>query len=385
MRPRVLFVGGTRYRLPLGASLGRKWDAIGAHLDYEVLATGATRSVDAAGSGFHLLAPLRPAALGRALLLPRLAGAAVRRLRARPVDVIVAESPHFGAAALVARALAPGPRPLVAIEVHGDWRTATRLYGSRARRLAGPLADGLARLALRHADGVRAISAETSRLVVDATGRRPLSVFATYTDLRAFTQTPPAPAPAEPVALFVGALEVVKGVDSLLDAWGAVLRAVPGARLVVIGQGRRQARVQRMSVRYPERVIWVPKASPGEVRDALDQARLLVLPSRSEGLGRVIVEAFARARPVVASRVGGITELVEHGRSGLLVEAGDTPALASALERLLVDEGAAAAMGAAARRRYEESLDVSAEAYAESYAEFVASTRGPFRPATPEG
>jgi len=73
------------------------------------------------------------------------------------------------------------------------------------------------------------------------------------------------------------------------------------------------------------------------VSTALDESTCLVLPSRSEGMGRVIVEAFCRGRPVVATRVGGIPDLVENDVNGLLVDPEDTGALADALVRVLTD------------------------------------------------
>ena len=69
----------------------------------------------------------------------------------------------------------------------------------------------------------------------------------------------------------------------------------------------------------------------------MDAATCLVLPSRSEGLGRVILESFARGRSVVASRVGGVADVVEDGETGFLVEVGDAEALADALTRVLSD------------------------------------------------
>jgi glycosyltransferase involved in cell wall biosynthesis len=74
-----------------------------------------------------------------------------------------------------------------------------------------------------------------------------------------------------------------------------------------------------------------------------------VLPSRSEGMGRVIVEAFCRARPVVASRVGGIPDLVEEHVNGLLVDPGDPEALANALVRVLDDRALAERLASGAQ------------------------------------
>ena len=73
-----------------------------------------------------------------------------------------------------------------------------------------------------------------------------------------------------------------------------------------------------------------------------------MLPSRSEGMGRVVVEAFCRARPVVGSRVGGIPDLVQDGTNGLLVDPGDTDGLADALVRVLTDRELAERLGAGA-------------------------------------
>ena len=79
---------------------------------------------------------------------------------------------------------------------------------------------------------------------------------------------------------------------------------------------------------------------------------MLVLPSWPEGLGRVIIESFARGRAVVATDAGGIPDLVTHGVEGLLVPPADPITLASALARVLGDRELAEQMGAAARERY---------------------------------
>jgi glycosyltransferase involved in cell wall biosynthesis len=89
---------------------------------------------------------------------------------------------------------------------------------------------------------------------------------------------------------------------------------------------------------------------------ALDASTALVLPSRSEGMGRVVVEALCRGRPVVATRVGGIPDLVRGGENGLLVEPGDTRALADALVRILTDQELAERLAARTRESVEPWL-----------------------------
>ena len=97
---------------------------------------------------------------------------------------------------------------------------------------------------------------------------------------------------------------------------------------------------------------------------ALDESTLLVLPSRSEGMGRVIVEALCRGRPVVASRVGGIRDVIEDGVNGLLVEPRNPALLADALVRVLGDAREAERLAAGARPSVEPWLATPQE-YAE--------------------
>ena len=84
------------------------------------------------------------------------------------------------------------------VELHSDWRTATRGYGSGRRRLYAGLADRAAVLALRRADGTRAISSFTASLAERTTGRSPLASFPAYSDIEAFTREPPRPLPERP-------------------------------------------------------------------------------------------------------------------------------------------------------------------------------------------
>ena len=97
---------------------------------------------------------------------------------------------------------------------------------------------------------------------------------------------------------------------------------------------------------------------------------MLVLPSRFEGLGRVVIEAFARGRGVVATRAGGILDLVEDGREGVLVDVDDVDGLAAALARVLSDRELAERLGDRAHERFPE-WNQSAERWAERMRELV--------------
>ena len=374
-KPRALFVSRTRYALPLSASLGRKWEALGEELELRVLASAAAADAPRRDGVFTLVPPGPVPALAGVLFWLLLPWRVARVVRSFRPDVIVAQSPYEAAAALLARRLA-GSDARIATDVQGDWRTATRLYGSPLRALLRRPADALAAAALRRVDAVRTISPYTSGLV-RALGIEPAGTFPTFIDLGPFADREPVSPPAEPVALFVGVLEPYKNVDGLAEAWRIVAERVPGARLHVVGKGSREEVVRALLDECPS-VRWTRELDTEGVAAAMDEATLLVLPSRSEGMGRVVIEAFCRARPVVGTRVGGIADLVEDGRNGVLVEPGSTGALADALVQLLGDGPRAAALGAEARRLVQPWLQ-TAEEYSRRIRAVVeaASSRAP--------
>jgi glycogen synthase len=350
MKPRVLFVGRTRYRLPLPSWLERKWEAVGHELDYRVLA-GAADGARSSGR-FELISPASFAdGIAFYTRLPFRVRRAIRTFRP---EAIVAEDPRTATLVMVGRRLASGPRAKVICEVHGDWRHSTRLYGARGRRLLSPLVDALDRYGVRHADAVRALSLYTATLVKAERGEVPDAVFPTYTDLSVFTERPVRPLPETPTALFVGVLERYKNIDGLVVAWRRVADRVADATLVVVGKGPLRAEVDRLAAELPDRVEVVDELTPEGIASALDDATLLVLPSRHEGLGRVVIEAFARGRGVVASRAGGVLDLVDDGVQGLLVDPEDTAGLADALVTVLGQRDVAQRLGAAASARFSD-------------------------------
>lgn len=369
----MLFVARTRYSLPLDASLARKWDALRERLDVRVLAAAEPGSPRTDGT-FALAGRLGPKVVDGPLYYLTLPVRVARELRRFRPDVVVAQSPYEGAAVLAGRLLARSRAKLV-LDVHGDWRTFTRLYGSGVRRALDPVADLLADAVVRRADGVRTVSGYTSGLVREL-GREPAAVYPAYMDLRSFLERDPVPLPERPQALFVGVLERYKNVDGLADAWRRAAPRVPGARLLLVGAGTMADVPRRLVAELPGQTEWVERLSSPEVAQALDESSFLVLPSRSEGMGRVVVEALARGRPVLGARVGGIRDLVEEGVNGVLVPPGDTGALADALVLLLSDRGLLERLAGAAR---ESALPwiLSPEEFAERQAQVVERVLAP--------
>ncbi|MFN2468632.1 MAG: glycosyltransferase family 4 protein [Gaiellaceae bacterium] len=269
----------------------------------------------------------------RALFLPAMAWSFARAARraARDADLVHA---HWLPAGAVARLTG---RPYV-VQL---WGTDVEL----ARH-----APALARPILRRARLVvcasRALAAAARTL-----GARHVRVIASGVDVPDGVGEPDEP----PHVLFAGRLSPEKGILELVEA-------AHGLPLVVAGDGPLRERV-------PGALGMVPH---GELLRLYERAAVVACPSHREGFGVVCAEAMAHGRPVVASAVGGLLDLVDHGVTGLLVPPGDVAALRDALRRLLGDAALRARLGAAARERARRELswdavtDDTLSAYAEA-------------------
>ena len=360
MKPRLLMAGRNRYSLPLNESLRRKFDALERVFELRVVGSAPPGAPTSNGT-FRLVPPFRPGALDGARFFASLPFVLADEIREFRPDVVVVQGAHEAAAALLGRRIARVPAKIV-LDVHGDWRSATRLYGSPGRRLLSPLADLAATAAVRRSDAVRTVSDYTTGLVREL-GVEPAAVFPAFMDLDPFLG-PPLPLPDPPAALFVGVLEHYKDLDGLAAAWRLAAPRLPGVKLELVGKGTRREVVEELLGDLPEQTHWIPELPTAGVADALDRATILVLPSRSEGMGRVLVEALCRGRGVVASRVGGIVDVIDDGVNGILVEPRSPRILADALVRVLGDREVAERLAAAARPSAEAWV-ATPEEYAE--------------------
>ena len=257
----------------------------------------------------------------------------VRRLvrRFRP-GAVIAESPYIGFFVLIAMSTRRRDRPSIVVETHGDWRTATRHGGSRLRVLSprSPTGRRGTHFAMRTRCG-RSLRSPRSWRVARRVCRRSSR--------------------SRPTSISVPSRggqrrHSRRGRRSCSSACSSAPRESRARRRLAAGCrtcSGRAARARRTR-RAPGRRRWtsgqLPRARGARradptsaVAERMDAATCLVLPSRSEGLGRVILEAFARGRAVVATRVGGIPDLVEHDVNGLLVRARQRTALVDALHK----------------------------------------------------
>ena len=173
------------------------------------------------------------------------------------------------------------------------------------------------------------------------------------------------PPPAAPRLVCVGRLCEQKSQRLLVEAAARLAAKGRAFELVLAGDGELRAELEALTARHAlgGRVRITGWLSSEDVRAEILAARALVLPSRAEGLPVVLMEAMSLRRPVLASALAGIPELVRHGENGWLLPPGDLEALVAALEDCLAREPAELlAMGEAARRRVLERHCVDTEA-----------------------
>jgi glycosyltransferase involved in cell wall biosynthesis len=164
--------------------------------------------------------------------------------------------------------------------------------------------------------------------------------------------------------LFVGRLEPVKGVAILLEAMAKVRSRHPDAQLTIVGSGscRAELEAQAHGLGLTQISSFVGNKTQAEVADLLATADLLVLPSFAEGLPVVLMEAMASGKPVIATRVAGVQELLEESVSGFAVPPGDAASLAQRIDQVLTNEVLSKKMGEAGRQIVEREFNIDSEA-----------------------
>ncbi len=253
------------------------------------------------------------------------------------------------------------------------------------RTVFDPSRAGAILWALANADAVTAVSADLARRAAALSGGRPVHVIPNGVDAALFAPAAPSGALATQLELgnlptigFVGEARLKKGLGVLLLAFERLARMQPVQLLLVGGVRDDDADVlnvfQRQHPGLPVRVVpHTPHERLPAIYNLLD---VLVLPSRRDGLPNALLEGMACARPVVASAVGGILDVVTHGRDGLLTPPGDVEALTDTVRLLLHSPDRRRALGEAARQTVQSRFTIEREVAqnAEIYDQLVGSS-----------
>jgi glycosyltransferase involved in cell wall biosynthesis len=183
-----------------------------------------------------------------------------------------------------------------------------------------------------------------------------------------------------PVVGTVGRLHFQKGQRHLLEAASMVLKDIPNVRVLIVGEGPMRGELEALAENLGIRKSVHFAGARRDAAELLAVMDVFILSSEWEGLPLSLLEALALSRPVVAHAIDGVTEIVEHGRSGLLVPVGKTDALAGAVTRLLRDRGYAERLAARGRETVlarfgrEKMVHATAELYLELF-QFSAAVR----------
>jgi glycosyltransferase involved in cell wall biosynthesis len=223
----------------------------------------------------------------------------------------------------------------------------------------GALGRGAIRSVLDHAACVIVLSERWKNSIAALTDNDRIVVIGNPIDDPALCELTAERVRSGTTLLFMGALLDRKGIGDLVRAMPTLRQALPATRLTVAGDGdidrvRNMARAAGVEDAI-EVVGWI---SGIKKLDVFERACMLVLPSYTENLPVVVLEAMAAALPVVATRVGGVPDLVQHGVTGLLFDPGDHDALRENLLQLLRDSDARVRMGQAGRRRALEEFSM---------------------------
>lgn len=343
---RVCWFGSARYGHPLNETQARKWAAL-AQLGAELRAIGFSRDGGARqfwqDAHFTLLPQSRFSPL-RHLTLLMLGTLTLFWARWRHgCDILIAQSPYEGVVCVFIAMLGKllGKRTVVVIENHNDFEET--LFLQRSVFLAEiyrRLMRQAARFSLKRADLFRPVSLATAAPLTKIAPDTPQIRFIAWTDTTAFLpecnerQTP------KQTIIYAGVLIPRKGVHHLLEAFAKCCSKFPRANLLIIGAPTNADYTdalcqQAQLLGIADKVRFLGELTQKELGARFASARCSVLPSASEGLGRVLIESQRTGTPVIATRVGGIPEIVRDGETGFLIPAEDSAALASALEKML--------------------------------------------------
>lgn len=346
----VLFVGSTRFQIPPDPALRKKWNGLAPHFRAEIIAfyEGSTLQHYCLEGSKCILLPsrlprmLRYAVHGAYSFFLSLSGAILGNYRA-----IIAQSPFEAVAPALAlvpwKMFRAASKPKLIVEIHNDWKSGTMLYhhGSSFAWLENPVRLLAGNFSLSQADAYRVISEYCRTLVPD--GRKPVFTFPTFTDLAGFQN--PSPEVLQEVSakiekkyfMYAGMLIYLKGIHILLHSFKDVLASHANVQLIIAGKGAYESELKNLAERLgiAAHTVFTGHLEQSALAAYIKNSVALILPSLTEGLGRVVIEAQLLERPVIASRTGGIPEIIENTKTGVLIEPGDTHALAEAMKLLL--------------------------------------------------
>lgn len=379
---RVCFIGGTQYLKPLAVNTEKKIEGLGAVADVYIIGFSSTTwpNMFFQHAQFYLV-PRIPVRILRYVLFFLLAPAiALWCVLVKKVDVLVAQSPYEGSIGAFVKKCAGllGVKVALIVETHGDFENAVFLQNQITNQSVYRVVMQKAALyAVRNADSYRVISKATHEQLRRIASDKPMFKFPTWTDMDCFVEAKRDESETRQYILYCGVITPLKGIHHLVNAFATIRKEFPDTYLVLAGKQQDKEYFEHLtqmvnSLKLGGSVEFIGEVDQARLASYMANAFVMVLPSLSEGLGRVLFEAMATSTPVIGSRVGGIPEIIDDGETGLLVEPGDEDGLTSALQKLLRNPSVAQLMGEKGRNVARDMF--STKGYIEHYKQMLKDT-----------
>ncbi len=336
----IIFLGKTKYSCPLDETSAKKFSLLSKLGRIFVIGYSTRGKFERfENHAVFYLAPRLPFAFMRRLLMFFFGlKLSLWLIFTKGAKIIVAEDSYEGFTGAWAKIFASffGKKIKLIIESHGDFERAVFLRKKiLGERVYFWIMKKMAHFALSKADILRGVSKATVDQLIKWSVGKTVVKFPAWTDISVFKAAAQRRS-GEKNIIFAGDIIPLKGVDILIDAFDKISSEFPDVNLFIVGEEKDKDYAGKLKDR--ERVLFLGKISQKELAEKMSECAILVLPSYSEALGRVILEAMAAGLAVIGSRVGGIPDMIKDGETGLLFAAGDKIGLASILKRIMTDD-----------------------------------------------
>lgn len=221
---------------------------------------------------------------------------------------------------------------------------------------------------LRHADGVKLLYPKQVASFYDTAGSRNVFSFGDFVPMKRFALQEDSERKEDGTVLFIGFPWYLKGVDILIKAFNKIHLEFPGQTLKIVGFCSDRTEFEKLAAGNRQ-IELCKQVYYEEVIELMSKCSLFVLPSRTEAMGRVLVEAMASRKPVIGSNVDGIPYVVEDGKTGLLFQSENPDDLALKMKQVLGDREFARQLGENGYQFVKREL--SEERYLEKFSKMV--------------
>lgn len=364
---KVLFFGTTDFDLEKqNATLERKFGGLIKDIEIFLISRGKGWGQEKYGIKFFLIPKMNK------WLMPfwlfKACSRAKKLIEENKIDTIVAQSPSFDG--FVASRLAKKTGAELIVEIHGDYIESLFFYYDFPKIVEiflRKLFKFFGSRSLARADKIRVISNATDKLAKMYAKEQKIYRFPTFTDINIFKNE--TDLSWQPMIYYAGWLYKLKGLQFLIPAFQKLKDKYPEFKLKIVGDGPYRETLEKMAKEGGGNIEFFGWQPLEKVKNDMRNCWVYVLPSLSEGLGRVLIEAAMLRKPSIGTNVDGIPDIIQDGKNGFLFESGNIEELTEKLDKLMGNKELAIKMGEEGRKFVENKF--STEKYFEDYINMI--------------